>query len=89
MGAHAGQRPSVRLHRASRRPADAALLWGAGIRHRVEAGECDKLVVDHRPRNAMLLFSREMHKLTHPPPGAAAGGFPVCGVMLERSTNSN
>ncbi|MFJ9915087.1 hypothetical protein [Actinacidiphila glaucinigra] len=26
------------------------------------AGECEKLVVNHRPRNAMLLFSREMHK---------------------------
>ncbi|MFJ4850431.1 hypothetical protein [Streptomyces sp. NPDC088733] len=26
------------------------------------AGECEKLVVNHRPRNAMLLFSREMHR---------------------------
>ncbi|WP_406434364.1 hypothetical protein [Streptomyces sp. NBC_01589] len=26
------------------------------------AGECEQLVVNHRPRNAMLLFSREMHK---------------------------
>lgn len=29
---------------------------------RNEAGECQKLVVNHRPRKAMLLFSREMHK---------------------------
>lgn len=26
------------------------------------AGECETLVVNHRPRNAMLLFSREMHR---------------------------
>ncbi|MEU6345706.1 hypothetical protein ABZ883_32670 [Streptomyces sp. NPDC046977] len=29
---------------------------------RNSAGECEKLVVNHRPRNAMLLFSREMHR---------------------------
>ncbi|MDX2852937.1 hypothetical protein PV342_31695 [Streptomyces sp. PA03-3a] len=38
------------------------------------AGECEKLVVNHRPRNAMLLFSREMHK--------KFAGTPLAGHFL-------